>query len=198
MSDPARETPALGERLRAMGRSRQLPRDGVLFNQGDPARAVYLVSRGRLRLDRHLASGRAVTLSVARPPAVIAEAALFSERYHCRAVAEVASTVVVVPKAVVVDLLEEDSSFALSLVRGLASEVRTLRQLLELRNVRPASQRLLDYLALQRDRGEPPTDRPLAALAAELGLTPEALYRIVARLEREKVIRRQGRRLTLA
>jgi CRP-like cAMP-binding protein len=191
------EPQALGDRLADLGRRLDLRRDEVLFHQGDRASSVFWVSRGRLRLDRHLASGRVVTLSVARAPATIAEASLFSSRYHCRAVAEVLSSVTVVPKARVLDLLEEDATFALSLVRALATEVRALRRLLELRNVRPASARLLDYLALRQDRGEPTADRPLAALASELGLTPEALYRILARLERQGVIRRHGREIAL-
>lgn len=102
------------------------------------------------------------------------------------------------PKEPVLERLRADASFAAALVRELAAEVRTLRQRLELRNVRPASERLLCHLALQQDRGEPAADRPLAALAAELGLTPEALYRIVARLEREGVVHRQGRCIELA
>lgn len=188
----------LGDRLAELGRELDLRRDEILFHQGDRASSVFWLSRGRLRLDRHLASGRVVTLSVARAPATIAEASLFSGSYHCRAVAEAPSSVTVVPKARVLDLLEADPSFALGLVRSLATEVRRLRGLLELRNVRPASARLLDYLALRQDRGEPAADRPLAALASELGLTPEALYRIVARLEREGAIRRRGRKITLS
>lgn len=183
--------------LARLGRSRQLRRGEALFNQGDPAVSLFWVERGRLRLERHLADGRVIILSVARAPAMIAEASLFSPRYHCRALAEVASTVVAAPKAAVLALLETDPSFALRLVRILATEVRRQRQLVELRNVRPAAERLLSYLALERDRGAPPADRPLAALAAELGLTPEALYRTLARLERERLIERQGREIRL-
>lgn len=195
---PPRETRALGDRLAELGRARELRRGEVLFNQEDPAEAIFWISRGRLRLERHLAGGRVVTLSVARAPSLLAEASLFSRRYHCRAVAETAATITTVPGAVVLELLDGDGGFARSLVHVLAGEVRWLRQLLELRNVRPASERLLGYLALRQDRGEPPDDRPLAALATELGLTPEALYRILARLERQGLIHRQGRRITLA
>lgn len=192
------EPHSLGERLSELGRERELRREEVLFNQRDPADAVFWVRRGRLRLERHLESGGVVTLSVARAPVVLAEASLFSERYHCRAIAEVASLVAVVPKSTVLDLLEAEPSFTVSLVRALATEVRRMRQLLELRNVRPASRRLLSYLALEEDQGKRPADRPLVALASELGLTPEALYRILAVLEREGAIERRGRRIRLA
>ena len=198
MSEPPVQAPRpLAEHFAGLGRERRLAAGEVLFNQDDPAAAVFWISRGRLRLERHLAGGRVITLSVARAPAILAEASLFSRRYHCRAVAETAAALAAVPSAVVLDRIRRDPAFALSLVGALAAEVRSLRQLVELRNVRPAADRVLGYLAFQRDRGEIPADRPLAAVAAELGLTPEAFYRILARLERQNVIRRQGRRITL-
>lgn len=199
MSDPAADSShEIGRRLSELGRERALRRGAVLFNQSDAADAIFWVAAGRLRLERHLASGRVVTLSLIRAPACLAEAALFAPRYHCRAVAEVASSVVVAPKAPVLELLRRDPSFALGMVRALAAEVRSLRQRLELRNLRPASERLLTYLALRQDQGEEAEDRPLASIAAELGLTPEALYRVVAQLEKQGAVRRQGRRIALA
>ena len=119
MTDPPTDGPqSLGGRLAGLGRGQELRRGEVLFNQGDPAAAIFWISSGRLRLERHLESGQMVTLSVARAPAILAEASLFSRHYHCRAVAEISSSVATVPKAVVLDLLESDASFALSLVRA--------------------------------------------------------------------------------
>jgi CRP-like cAMP-binding protein len=181
---PTSGSRALGERLIELGRERHLRRGEVLFNQRDAAGAVFWVMSGRLRLERHLDRGQVITLGVARAPAVIAEASLFAEQYHCRAVAETVSSISVVPKARVLDLLQADASFAASFVRALATEVRELRHLLELRNIRPAAERLLSYLALEEEQGGAKADRPLVALAAELGLTAEALYRTLAKLER--------------
>lgn len=191
-------TAILVDRLAELGRSGSLGRGEVLFRQGDRATDVFAVEQGRLRLERNLESGAAVTLSVIRAPALLAEASIFGERYHCRAIAEVACRVTRAPKADVLRLLERDPSFSRAMIRALASEVKDLRGRLELRNVRPASERVLQFLRLRADQGLPPYDRPLAAMASELGLTPEALYRAAGRLERAGEVTRRGGRLVLA
>ena len=194
-ADQAPET--LAGRLEKAGRSGTVVRGQVLFHQNDPATDVFWVHEGRFRLERYLETGLAVTVSVVRAPALLAEASLFFDRYRCRATAETASKVIRVAKPEVLRLLDDEPGFSRTLVRALAGEVRELRARLELRNVRPASERLLQYLRLRQDQGLPPYDRPLAAMAAELGITPEALYRIASRLEREGKLQRQGGRLVL-
>jgi CRP-like cAMP-binding protein len=187
---------SLASRLEAAGRSSTLAKGEVLFHQDDLAADVFWVHRGRLRLERHLESGVAVTVSVVRAPSILAEAALFFDRYRCRATAETSCRVSRIAKSAVLGMFAEPD-FATTFVRVLSAEVRELRTRLELRNIRPASERVLQYLRLRQDQGLPPYDRPLASMAAELGITPEALYRIASRLEREGKIRRRGGRLVL-
>lgn len=196
---PLRESPrqAIVDSFAAAARERELARGEILFHRGDRARAVFCVTRGRLRLDRELADGRLVTVGLVSAPDLLAEAALFSDRYHCTATAETRCSISSVSTAEALRILEEDPAVATTLIRGLMSQVRELRARLELRNVRPAAERLLRYLELQREEERPTPDRPLVALASELGLTPEALYRVVGRLEKEGRLERRGRRLDL-
>ena len=71
-----------------------------------------------------------------------------------------------------------------------------MRALLELRSIKRADERILAYLDLLEALGEVwGPDRPLRAVASELGLVPESLYRALARLERQNKIRREGRRV---
>ena len=86
------------------------------------------------------------------------------------------------------------------LLRHLAGEVQALRSHAEILSLRTAPERLMAYFRLQMS--------PVGVVvnvkgtwkqvAAELGLTHEALYRALARLEREGVIRRDGRKVTLS
>lgn len=196
MSDPAR-APAGGwvKQLAATGRERREARSTALFHQGDPATAIFCLLEGRVRLDRHLENGRVATVAVVRGPSLLAEASLFSDQYRCGATTETACLLSRVSKSSVLARLEREPALSLALIRSLTSDVRDLRTRLELRSVRPASERLLLYLDLQAGHGAASGTRPLAAIATELGLTSEALYRIVARLEKEGRIRREGRRL---
>ncbi|MFI5011146.1 MAG: Crp/Fnr family transcriptional regulator [Hyphomicrobiales bacterium] len=180
-------------------RLRSLATGETLFRQGDPASAIYLVREGRVRLVRHLEDGSAVVLHVARPTESLAEASLFAETYHCDAVADVDCLVAVLPRQELLDTLASSPVAALRLSRLLAWQVRDLRTRLELRNIRSASERLLAWLKL-RARGSPPTivlGRTWTDVAAELGLTREAVYRALRRLGQSGEIRRSGASIAL-
>src|SRR5258708_24772616 len=79
-------------------RRKTLAAGATLFRRGDRAIAVYWVEKGRIVLVRHTAEGSRVRLFTAGPGESFAGAALFSAVYHCDAVAEVATRVLVVPK----------------------------------------------------------------------------------------------------
>ena len=172
-------------------------RGEALFRRDDPVHGIFLVVEGRLRLERALEDGSAVTLAVLRPGDGVAEAALGSDRYHCDAVAEVRSRIGVYPKR---ELLEAFQSGTLGwdkVAWHFAKQVRRLRALLEVRSIHRADDRVESYLDLLTMLGESWSgDRPKSAVAAELGLTPEALYRTLAKLEAEGRIVVSGRKVT--
>ena len=85
-----------------------LTRGQVLFHRGDPAAATFVVGYGRLRLIRHVPGGGQVTHYVAREGDTLAEAALFSETYHCDAVADLDSRVAVIPRKVFFEETDRD------------------------------------------------------------------------------------------
>lgn len=165
----------------------------TLFRRGQHATAIYLVRAGRMRLIRPLEDGSSVTIHVAEADSVFAEAALFADHYHCDAVAETDAEVEVIAKNAILATIASDPTLSLRLARNLAAQVRDLRARLELRNIRSARERVLSWLRLQAGRvpGELQLDRPWTAIAAELGLTHEAVYRALAALEREGAIERR-------
>jgi CRP-like cAMP-binding protein len=166
---------------------RRLEPGEALFRQGEATAAIYVVRAGRVRLVRHLDDGSTVALHAALADETLAEAALFAEAYHCDAVAEIASEVAVIPKTELLAALEADPRACMALAEGLASQVRDLRARLELRNIRAATERILCWLRM-RATGAPPTvriDRPWTEIAAEIGLTHEAIYRALAALQRD-------------
>jgi len=185
--------------LPAAGAPRDLEKGETLFLQGDRAVAVFSVVRGRLRLVRHAADGASVTLHVARAGETFAEAALFSRVYHCDAVAETAARVLVHPKPAALDVLRRDAKRAKQFMAALAAQVIRLRAQLELRNIRSARERVLQYLALAIGPGgrDLVLDRPLKDLAREIGLSHEAFYRVLRDLERDGLIARREKTIRL-
>lgn len=185
--------------LEAASVVRDLGADEPLFMQGDPAAAIYKVESGQLRLVRRTIDGHLVILHTARPGEFFAEAALFADAYHCDAVAAAPSRVRAYPKSKMKDAMRSNPAFAEAFTAGLARQLQELRSRMELRNIRSARERVLQYLRLRAgSRGRRiATDGQLQDIAAEIGVTREAFYRTLAALEAEGKIVRTGTSIQL-
>ena len=184
---------------RAAASERKLKAGEPLFHLGDKTAGLVEVIAGRVRLTRVDASGRETVLYVAGPGETIAEASLFSPAYHCDAVAGTDAVVRIYPKAAVLSAFAKDPKAAQAFSATLARQVQSLRTRLAQRDIRSARERLRHYLALNAgaDGRTVSLDGTLKELAAELGLTHEALYRTLAALERAGEIRRAGGKIVL-
>jgi CRP-like cAMP-binding protein len=169
-----------------------------LFRQGDPADRIYYIVEGRLRLERHTPDGRHLVLHTANTGEFFAEASLFAERYHCDAVALKPTTVRLYPKKDVLAAIMANPASAEGLLAYMAHQLQATRQRAELRAVKSARERVILFLesAAGRDR-QVVLHGPLQDIAAELGLTREALYRTLAALEQSGVIAREADRIKL-
>jgi CRP-like cAMP-binding protein len=179
-------------------RHRDLRKGEYLFRRGDAVFGAFVLESGRVELVRAQQSGAELALHRVHPGASFAEAAVFGASYHCDCRAEIASRLAVYSSARVASALQADPTLALAWARRLADQVRDQRALLEVRSLASAGDRILAYLGLPAQEAggaEPPS---LRALAAELGLAEETVYRAVARLEREGAIVRRGAALRLA
>ena len=179
--------------------TRTLDDGQALFRTGDPVTEMYVIERGALRLQRHLADGRLVPVSRAAAGETVAEASLFADCYHCDCLADGAAAVSAYPRAGVLAALRAAPDQALALLRHLAGQVQALRGRVEVLTLHGAEPRILAWLAARADPadGRWTLDRTWKAVADEIGLTHEALYRALARLERDGRIARRGRRVTL-
>ncbi|MGE4528161.1 MAG: Crp/Fnr family transcriptional regulator [Rhodospirillaceae bacterium] len=185
--------------VRDAARQRRLDAGQTLFRQGAPVSGVFAVEEGRIRLVRYAREGAVCVLHVARRGETFAEAALFSPTYRCDAVAEVASRVTVLPKRALLAAFAADPAAAMAFMARLAGQVQEMRAQLELRNLRSAADRVMQYLALlsQPERETIVFDRPLKDVAAEIGLSHESFYRTLAALAAEGAIARRGREIHL-
>jgi CRP-like cAMP-binding protein len=186
------------ERLFERRPLRKLARGETLFRQGEPATAVFLIVRGRLRMVRHLASGDRMTIHTGGVGELFAEGALFSDVYQCDAVAAEPARVRACGKAEMLAAIDGSPSTMLALLERVTHLLHHARTMLELRNIRSADKRVLQHLYLTASNdGTVVFDRPLLEVAEDLGLTHEAYYRALAALARAGVIRRTGRTIRL-
>jgi len=171
-----------------------------LFRLGDKTVGLCEVITGRVRLARVDHSGREIVLHVAGPGETLAEASLFSSHYHCDAIASSAAVVRVYPRREVLAAFAQSPKAAQAFSEMLAHQVMSLRTRIEQRNIRSARERVRHFLVLNvgPDRRTVEMRGTLKDLAAEIGLTHEALYRTLAALERSGEIRRKGEKIVLS
>jgi CRP-like cAMP-binding protein len=185
--------------VRAAAIDRKLKAGEALFRLGDKTAGLCEVLAGRVRLSRVDRSGHEVILHVAGAGETLAEASLFSPSYHCDAIASSDALVRIYPKAAVLAAFDKDPKAAQAFTATLARQVMNLRTRIEQRNIRSARERVRHFLSVNADAdGRTVALRgTLKDLAAELGLTHEALYRTLAALERAGQIRRAKGKIML-
>jgi len=172
---------------------RSLTAGTALFRQGDTSFGIFLLIGGRIRLQRITTDGVAVSIHLARPGELFAEASLFSEHYHCDAVAEVDSDVWIYPKEQLSRSLHAKPEALWAFARELARRLQELRLRYELKQIRSATERVLQLLRMRCGKdGVFNISGSLKELAADVGLTHEAFYRALATLEKKGRIARSA------
>ncbi len=165
--------------------SMQLDPGQALFRIGDAVTSVHLVLAGRVALLRRATDGATLRLQSAGSGDVLAEASVWSTRYHCDAEALEPATLAALPVARFRERLASDPALAEAWARHLARAVQAARFQAGLLSLRGVADRLD---AWQGEGHELPQPGRMQALATDLGVTREALYRELSR-RRDKVDR---------
>jgi CRP-like cAMP-binding protein len=190
----------LPPKVRAAATERSLKRGQTLFRAGQRTVGLYEIASGAVRLVRFDPSGREVVLHNAHAGDTIAEASLFSPTYHCDAIASTAARVRLYPKGALLTEFTRNPETAQPFMARLGHQVMTLRTLLERQSIRSARERVRHYLAVNVGADGRTVVLPgtLKELAADLGLSHEALYRTLARMAADREIKRLPGAIRLA
>ncbi|WP_180957613.1 Crp/Fnr family transcriptional regulator [Neptunicoccus cionae] len=156
---------------------RDMARGAVVFRRDDPVQNMYLVRSGTVALERSTADGGFLTLHTATGGMALAEASLFSDKYHCDAVVRSDATVACVKRSDFLTSLGDSRAIALSLIETHAREVQVLRARIEILRLRRVADRLDAWLGFY---GEPSKGEWIT-VAEQIGVSPPALYRELAR-----------------
>jgi CRP-like cAMP-binding protein len=164
------------------GRHRQFEDGRPLFHRGDPVTDVHFVLSGAIHLVRHQSDGSTLILQRAEPGSILAEASLYSSTYHCDAVAFGAAETRVYPKAGIRKLLAKSPEFGNVWAGYLARELQRSRLRSEILSLRTVAERLDAWTAW--NGGELPARGEGKLVAGQIGVSPEALYREIAKRRR--------------
>ncbi|WP_315782651.1 Crp/Fnr family transcriptional regulator [Bradyrhizobium sp. SZCCHNPS1003] len=186
---------ALPAAARLQTRHIQVPHQGTVFCRGDRPRAMFFVLTGEVRLLRRSRAGDDIILQRARR-GFLAEASLDQASYHCDAVAAQDSALLAIDRKAFAEVLRRPE------IRDrwydhLARELRTVRAQSERLSLKTARERIVHFIETEGEGGEVELGRSKKDWAAELGVTHEALYRALARMERDGELIVDGTRLRL-
>jgi len=174
--------------------ARELSRGECLFRQGQRGRSMYVLLNGRLRLSRSSPEGGAQVLKVVRPGEIFAEVVLFErDDYPADAVAIEPSRVLEIRREDLRRCLDR-AEFRDAWIAMLLRRLHELASRIPSRLAPRVEDRLLFFLNEQfGDAPRVETSLTRRDVAAAIGVTPEALSRVLARLRRQGRMRWEGR-----
>jgi len=171
-----------------------LAKGDYLFQQGDHVAHFYFVKTGKIKLTRNTIEGNQALIYVALPGETLAEASLFFDEYHCSAIAESECLVMAYRKSALLAYLEQHPAAMKDFLKLFARQVRDLRSINEIKNIRAAKERILAFIRhAMNEHQELHLEMSLKDVAYQIGLAHETFYRELKKLEQAKqLIRKDG------
>jgi CRP-like cAMP-binding protein len=173
-----------------------------LFHQGDEGSGFYVVQAGRVKVFKMSKSGKEQILHIFGPGDHIAEVPAFDGKSFPASAAALDSTeVLFFPRAFFLQLLEQNPTLAINMLKSFARHMRRFSQLIDNLSLREVPGRLATYLltlSTQADNADiVELDLNKGQIAAMLGTIPETLSRVLYKLSRDGVIEVDGNRIRL-
>jgi CRP-like cAMP-binding protein len=159
----------------------------VLFREGEPGEAMYLLARGRVSLHKLTPDGHEIVLKVLKPGEVFAEVILFEKKvYPATAVALTDVLIFKLLRRDLLDLLRQED-FRNDFIAMLLRKQRYLTDKIQQLTSQDVEQRLRAFLIEQYGKQEKiRAEINKKQLAAAIGATPETLSRLLQELRRRK------------
>lgn len=156
----------------------ELPSGAFLFHAGDPVRFIHLIEDGKLTLDRVQPNGQIACFQRAGAGDVLAEASIYARAYHCDARAHSTVRLRRLRKEDFGSQLDRNPTLANAWAAYLARSVQKARLIAEIRSLKTVGDRLNAWLV---ENEALPAKGHWQSLANELSVSPEALYRELAK-----------------
>jgi CRP/FNR family transcriptional regulator, dissimilatory nitrate respiration regulator len=177
--------------IAGFARALVLAKGDYLFHAGEQSRGFYVMQSGAINVHRVSAGGKEQVIHVFRAGESFAEAALASPTgYPADARAIEPSTVLLLPKVHILELIGRRPDLALRMLGSLSGHLRVLVGMLDDLTLKDVETRLVNWL-VKSCHGKPGTvalPGTKRVLAAELGTSSETLSRTLGRLRDRRVI----------
>ncbi len=172
---------------------KRYPRGTEIIRVGEPADAFLVVLSGAVKVYLLSPDGREHILHMVQPGGLVAEAAVFAQgTYPASTMATEDSTVAMVRRARVTDLLQRDPEVGLAMVAGLSRRLREFVSVIEDLSLRDVASRLARFILENSTDGRCRLPGTKTELAAQLGTVLEPLSRALRKLKERGTIDEQS------
>jgi CRP/FNR family transcriptional regulator len=183
-------------------------RGDTVFVEGTPARSVYIVCSGSLKLLNGSSQGKVLLTRFAMPGEMLGlPEAWAGERYDCSAVAAEASVVSVIPAQMLQRFVRSYPAAAMRMTEALAEQYRNVNREARFLAFGGTSIERLARLLLEASRPDDddpefpcihiPPHATHVELAESIGSTRETVTRVLSELSRRGLVRRSRSGLTI-
>ncbi len=173
---------------------RNIDKNAYLFHEGQQAEGFYVVQKGAINVHRVSAAGREQVIYVFRPGESFAEASLANATgYPANARSIESSTVVVIPKKPILELIRRRPELGLRMLGSMSQHLRVLVGLVEDFTLKDVETRLVNWLlghVKEGTQGEAVFQmaEKKRVLAAQLATSSETLSRTLAKLRKQRLV----------
>ncbi len=176
-------------------------RGEIIFSEGDAATGFHLLAEGRVKIFKVSPDGKEQILHIFMPGNLFGEAAVFSAGvFPASAQALEPSRTLVIPKTTLKNTISKDPEIAMKMLGMLSARLMYFSDLIENLSLKEVPGRLAAYLILQA--ADTAGDSIVLGitrnqLASMLGTIPETLSRILSRLQKQGIIKVEGKKITI-
>lgn len=179
--------------LASQGWTRTYPTGAVLFNEGDPPSAIYIVLEGHIAVVR-ITDGREYPLHHERAGGTLGEVPVFSGcRYLATAISRAETTCLVISGAAAKRIVSSDPGFATWVIERLGARIVELVNRMEAATSLSTMERVARYISERARRAQGERFRlgmSQDEVARELGTVREVVSRVIRKLIDDKVLQR--------
>jgi CRP/FNR family transcriptional regulator, dissimilatory nitrate respiration regulator len=172
----------------------------IIFSEGDEGTGFFVVITGQVKIFKVSADGKEQILHIFGPGEPFGEVSVFTGRgFPADATAAAQTSLLFFPRAAFIALIKQDPALALNMLAQLSLRLRHFAGLIEDLSLKEVPGRLAKYLLYMSGDGKSGVELDISKgqLASLLGTIPETLSRILAKMNRQGLIRSRGAQIRI-
>jgi CRP/FNR family transcriptional regulator len=209
------------DRIAAISETKRIKKGEIIFNENDTYRGFYCVAEGTVKIFKVNKEGRESIINIAYSHETFAELPLFDNPLEVKSnkavypasamgIGEI-TKIIFIPAKEFSDLMRDNYLICYGMLSGLSRKIKILQtQVVNVKSL-DVTKRLVNYILTEYEAGKSVwsrnTEKEMSEtitlniakidLASYLGATLETISRTFKKLQEDKLLRIQGRKITL-